>query len=129
MRTWIWRWGPALIIMAIIFTASGTPGQELPDFGSVDLLAKKGGHMFGYALLGIAYLRGLSHRRKPTLGNCILAVVLACLYASTDEFHQRFTPDRTPSFQDVGIDTIGATVGVSIWPFLQARLPKWISAL
>ncbi len=122
MKEWIWRWGPALIVMALIFTASGTPGQDLPDLGAMDLLSKKGGHMIGYALLGIAYLRGLSYRKKISPGVCFLAVILACLYASTDEFHQRFTPNRTPCIQDVIIDTIGATIGVSLWPLIRPRL-------
>jgi len=122
MKSWIWRWGPALVVMALIFTASGTPGQELPDFGAVDLLAKKGGHFFGYALLGIAYLRGLSYRRNASPGRCILAVILACLYASTDEFHQSFTPSRTPSVHDLVIDTLGAAVAVPLWHAIRARL-------
>ena len=122
MKELIWRWGPALIVMALIFTASGTPGQELPDFGAMDLMAKKGGHMFGYALLGIAYLRGVSYRKSISPGHCILAAILACLYASTDEFHQRFTPNRTPCVQDVLIDAVGAAIGVSIWPLIRSRL-------
>ncbi len=128
MKNWFWRWGPALIVMVLIFTASGTPGQELPDFGVMDLLAKKGGHILGYALLGIAYLRGLSYRRNTSPGRCILAVILACLYALTDEFHQRFTPNRTPSVQDVVIDTIGAALAVPLWTLVRERLPKRISA-
>jgi VanZ family protein len=110
--------------MTLIFTASGTPGQDLPQFGWMDLFAKKGGHLFGYALLGIGYLRGLVYRRIPTRRDLIVAVALACLYAATDEFHQRFTPDRSPAIQDVVIDTIGAAIGVSIWPGIRARLSK-----
>jgi len=116
--------------MTLIFTASGTPGQDLPHFGFVDLLVKKGGHALGYALLGIAYLRGLAYRRISSRRDLVIAVVLACLYAATDEFHQRFTPDRSPSIQDAGIDTIGAAIGVPLWPGIRARLAKhlpWIS--
>lgn len=123
-KSWIWRWGPALAIMGLIFTASGTPGQSLPDFGSVDLLAKKGGHALGYALLGISYLRGLAYRKDATKKHAILAVLLACLYAMTDEFHQRFTPERTPAIADVLLDTLGACAGVLIWYDVRQRLPR-----
>lgn len=126
MKNWMWRWGPALVMMILIFTASGTPGQELPHFGGMDLAAKKGGHALGYALLGISYLRGLAHRKNATRWHLVLAVVMACLYAATDEFHQRFTPDRTPSVQDVMIDTIGASIGVALWPWIRALLSKHI---
>ncbi len=122
MKSWLWRWGFALIMMALIFTASGTPGQDLPDFGAVDTLAKKCGHAIGYALLGIAYLRGVSYRMDASPARRIFALALACLYAATDEFHQRFTPNRSPAVLDVLIDTIGASLGISLWPMLRSRL-------
>ncbi len=45
--------------MAIIFAFSSTPGKDLPNFGVLDFLVKKGGHMLGYGLLALAYWRGL----------------------------------------------------------------------
>jgi hypothetical protein len=123
IKDWIWRWGPACIMMTLIFTASGTSGQDLPHFGFLDLIVKKGGHAFGYALLGISYLRGLTKGRNVSPGQLLLAVMLASLYAATDEFHQSFTPGRSPSVEDVIIDTIGATAGVGLWPFIRTRLP------
>ncbi len=122
MKGWLWRWGPALVMMGLIFTASGTPGQELPDFGTVDTATKKCGHAIGYALLGIAYLRGLTYRKDPSFRYPILAVAFACIYAATDEFHQIFTPNRSPAVMDVIIDTIGAAIGVSLWPLLKSHL-------
>jgi VanZ family protein len=110
-------------MMTLIFTASATPGQSLPSFGILDIIVKKGGHAFGYALLGISYLRGLTKRRPASPRQLLLSVTLAFLYAATDEFHQRFTAGRTPAVEDVIIDTIGAAAGVGIWPFIQTRLP------
>ena len=120
IKEWIWRWGPACIMMTLIFTASGTPGPALPRFGLLDVFVKKAGHALGYALLGISYLRGLTRDRKPSRSQRLLSVMLACLYACTDEFHQRFTPGRTPSVEDILIDTIGATAGVGLWPFIRS---------
>ncbi len=129
MKSLLWRWGPALVMMTLIFTASGTPGRSLPDFGIMDVVAKKGGHALGYAFLGIAYLRGLTYRKSVSFRHIVLAVVLACLYAATDEFHQRFTPDRTPAVQDVVIDTIGAAIGVPLWPGIRTTIVKILSWL
>ena len=111
------QWGPALAMMALIFFASGTPGSDIPTFGVWDLLVKKGGHILGYALLAAAYLRGLAFTARASRGTVILVIIMATFYAATDEFHQSFTPGRSPSLSDVGIDTIGATVGatVSAW--------------
>jgi hypothetical protein len=118
---WFRRWGPSLIWMALIFGASGTPGDDLPSFGMWDLYAKKGGHMLGYALLGAAYLHGLTNSRRVTLRFWFLAVMMAGLYAASDEFHQSFTPGRNPSPMDVLIDTGGAILGVSAWTWVQAH--------
>jgi len=108
------RWGPALVLMAVIFAASATPGHDLPDAGAWDTLFKKGGHLLGYALLGAAYLRGLAWRRRPTARDVGAAVLLAALYAGSDELHQRTTPDRTPSWTDVGIDSVGSALGAGL---------------
>lgn len=113
MKIWIWRWGPAILIMSLIFFASATPGSDLPSFGLWDLAAKKGGHMVGYALLGITYFRGIRGEKPAAKAHLFLAWVLAVIYASTDEWHQSFTPGRTPSVRDVGIDTIGAGIGIT----------------
>ncbi len=112
--TLILRWTPAMLVMAIIFFLSSTPGQDLPSFGVVDLLVKKGGHFTGYALLGFAFLRGLGLRRNR---NVWIALLLVLLYASSDELHQTFTKGRHPSPVDVGIDMAGAAL--SAWLTVQ----------
>jgi VanZ family protein len=107
-------------MMALIFTASGTPGNELPKFGVWDVFVKKGGHVIGYALLAVSYLRGLTGGRSVNRRTLVLAIALSALYAASDEFHQSFTPGRTPSVIDVGIDTIGAALGVGTWAWVKS---------
>ncbi len=109
------RWSPAIAVMAVIFVASATPGEDLPDAGRFDLLFKKGGHFLGYALLGAAYLRALAWRRGPTIRDAGMAILMAVLYAASDELHQRFTPGRTPAVSDVLLDGVGAAVGAAAW--------------
>ncbi len=116
----LWRWGPAFLMMALIFLASGTSGPDIPSFGAWDLIVKKGGHMTGYALLAAAYLHGLTGNRGAGRGTAIWAILMATLYAVTDEFHQSFTPGRNPSPVDVGIDTIGAAIGATVTTWMQA---------
>jgi VanZ family protein len=111
------RWGPALTVMVVIFWASSTPGGSLPRFGVWDVMLKKGGHAVGYALLGAAYLHGLSAGQagRPRLRTLALALGLAVAYAGTDELHQVLTPGRNPSLADIAIDAAGAVVGVWVW--------------
>ena len=103
------------MVMAVIFVASATPGEDLPNAGRLDLLLKKGGHFLGYALLGAAYLRGLAWRRGPAMRDVGMAILVALLYAASDEIHQRFTPGRTPAVSDVLLDTVGSAVGAAAW--------------
>jgi VanZ family protein len=114
ITAWIRQWGPAVLLMSLIFIASATPGSDLPKFGHLDLIVKKGGHMTGYALLACAYLHALDRRRNATRIHVLSAAFLALLYAASDEFHQRFTPGRTPSVHDVLVDLSGAAIGLAV---------------
>jgi VanZ family protein len=103
------RWLPAILLMAIIFAFSSTPLTALPDYGFWDFLVKKGGHMTGYALLALAYWYALGWDKKRWW----LPILLAVLYAITDEFHQSFVPGRNPSPMDVLLfDGSGATLAI-----------------
>ncbi|MDI1321017.1 MAG: VanZ family protein, partial [bacterium] len=50
-----------------------------------------------------------------------LALLLAAVYAATDEFHQSFVPGRTASLGDVLIDITGAFVALAV----AAAWQKW----
>jgi VanZ family protein len=125
MKAWILHWGPAIVLMVLIFIASATPGSELPKFGVWDVFVKKGGHMVGYALLAAAYFHALSSGRHVTRFQFIVAMCLATLYAVSDEFHQRFTPGRTASPWDVCIDAVGGFIGLTVWFLIRTRLARW----
>jgi VanZ family protein len=110
------RWIPALIVMVVIFLFSNTPGQKLPDYGLLDKLVKKGGHMTGYALLALSYWYALGFDPRK-IG---VAWLLAIGYALTDEFHQSFVPGRTPSYVDVFVfDGIGAALALLVTRFVK----------
>jgi VanZ family protein len=107
--TFLRKWGPAILMMLVIFLASSTPSKDMPGFGSWDTIVKKGGHMLGYALLALSYAHGLGLNKKHWW---MLPWLLAILYAASDEFHQSFVPGRNATPVDVGIDTIGAGIGL-----------------
>jgi len=104
-------------MMVIIFGFSSIPSKDMPSFGAFDFSIKKLGHAFGYALLAIAYLRGLGGKRHW------LAWLMAVAYAATDEFHQSLVPGRGPSLWDVFLfDNLGALAGLGI----QRLIAKWV---
>lgn len=108
------KWLPVVLMMVLIFIASAMPGSEVPEFGTFDLIVKKGGHMIGYALLAIACFLAAYSDTKKMVRSAVLSLCLAIVYAASDEFHQSFTPGRSPSVVDVGIDAAGAIIGVGI---------------
>ena len=73
--------------------------------------------MLGYALLALAYLRAFDGDNSKWK----LIWLQAILYAASDEFHQSFVSGRGATVIDVGIDTIGAGLGL-LWA---VRLRKW----
>jgi len=93
-------------------------------------LFRKCAHLTEYAILAFLLWRAI---RKPIPNDprpwqwrdAALAIFIVFLYASTDEFHQRFVPTRTPMVSDVFIDTSGATAGMILLWALGTRLRCW----
>ncbi|HEX9029236.1 MAG TPA: VanZ family protein, partial [Anaerolineales bacterium] len=81
----------------------------------------KGGHMLGYALLAAAYWWGLGDRRPRA---ALLALLMAAIYATSDEFHQHFVAGRGSEVSDVLIDSTGAAIGLAAIQ-LSRRLRNW----
>jgi hypothetical protein len=120
LKSFVERWGPALVMMAAIFIASSIPKEEMPPFGFWDFFVKKSGHMVGYGLLAMAYLHALTKGRRANRTQVVWAILLAGFYGATDEFHQLFVAGRGASPVDVLIDTLGAMIGAGIgYEFLQ----------
>ena len=106
------RWLPSIFLMGMIFILSAQPASRLPVFGEYDLLIKKLGHALGYALLGLAYFFALPPRLRVGY-RWLLALLMAILFALSDEFHQSFVEGRNSSLVDVLIDTVGAAVALT----------------
>ena len=114
----ILRWLPAIAVMLVIFGFSSIPSQEIPSFGLMDLVVKKGAHMLGYGLLAKSYLWGLPFDKRRWW----LAFLLTVLFAATDEFHQSYVPGRHPSWVDaLGIDGGGAALALGLDNWLRAN--------
>jgi VanZ family protein len=109
---WLWHWAPVLAQMAAIFAASSM--SDVPSLPGG--LSDYTGHFIGYTLLAVLAIRGFARARWNGVNGRAAwqAVVMSSLYGVTDEIHQSFVPDRTPSVADWCVDTIGACVGVGL---------------
>ncbi len=103
----IYRWGPVLIWMCLIFYLSAQP--KLPEFDSwfdfenADKLA----HTVAYAMGGALIWRALS-RKAPKWWQIGATVAIAAAYGLSDESHQLLVPPRTFDRLDLLADIIGA---------------------
>jgi VanZ family protein len=96
-------------MMLLIFLVSARPSSQLPNFGWVDQLIKKGGHAIGYAMLAFCYWRAFEFKENKRA----IVWILTLLYAISDEFHQSFVPGRHPSIVDVVIfDNLGSLIAL-----------------
>ena len=142
---------PALLMMYLIFSFSSQTGAESSSLSNkvtesvlivADHVLEKGwndediqvrvekygfyvrklAHMTEYCILAITialplYVYGL--RGFPLL---LLAGLICVIFAATDEYHQTMVANRGPSIRDVGIDSIGALLGIML-----VRIFSWIA--
>ena len=104
-------WFPPLAWAVLIFIFSSLPGSTIPSpFFSADKVF----HLGVYAVLGYLVARALGYYGRARRFVMVLSVLICFLYGVSDEFHQSFVPDRTPSFMDVAADTVGSCIGIVI---------------
>lgn len=105
-------WIPPIALMALIFFLSAQPNLS-SGLGLIDLIGRKLVHMTEFGVLCLLWWRAVStttHRRRALPA----AVVVAVLYAISDEFHQSFVDGRGASPVDVAIDTAGVAVAATL---------------
>lgn len=120
MRRSLVYWIPVLIWAVTIFLLSSQ--SSLPQIPErfLDTLLKKGSHFLEFAVLAWLLLRAFGTNPNQVPRIYLYSLGLAFLYAVSDEYHQSFIAQRTPSPGDVTIDTIGAAAA-SIVAWIRGR--------
>lgn len=88
--------------------------DNLGPAGFIEFFVRKAAHFCTNLALGICTyfaLRGQSNKSGKFIYS---AWLLTILFACSDEYHQSLTGDRTPLYQDVVLDSIGAFVGIML---------------
>lgn len=91
--------------------------QTLGFEGSTDTLSsiiRKTAHVTAYAILGALIVWAFSVHRRVTRRLILLSIIVAGVYAISDEIHQAFIPGRSAEIRDVLFDTAGAMIGASL---------------
>lgn len=149
MRSFLKYWLPVVLWMLIIFSFSSDnlsnqrssriigpivhwlfPKMPPKAVEEVVFAVRKCAHGAEYAIFAILLWRA---RNQPTgrrfrhwhWSEALTVLLLAALYATTDELHQAFVPNRQGSVVDVLIDTSGALFGlIFLWRFGRWR-KRW----
>jgi VanZ family protein len=102
-------WLAPLLYALVIFSLSAAPGKYVPH---LFLFSDKVFHFLEYLPFGLLVIRAfLKTRSSPKVNSLLLTVLVIIVYALSDEFHQRFVPDRQFDLIDALFDTIGALTG------------------
>lgn len=81
---------------------------------SIEGYVRKAAHMTEYAILSVLLYFWLERWQLAEVRKSIIAIVLAMIYAASDEIHQLFVRGRAGSVRDVIIDSAGAVIGVLV---------------
>ena len=103
-------------VVRILDVADRLSEKEIETIAdNLNHFVRKGAHFCAYALLSILIYLLLREYGFRNIHAMIFAVTLSGLYACSDEFHQTFVAGRAGEMRDVGIDTLGAAFGVSVF--------------
>jgi VanZ family protein len=131
-------WALAIFLFSTaLFSASNTgrflipilhfllPSAPMAWLEHLHLVIRKFGHIAEYFVLCLLVFRVLRRDHDGWMLQWALwAVLIASVYAGTDEFHQIFVPGRTAEIQDVMIDTCGAIFAqccLFVWSLRSSR--------
>jgi VanZ family protein len=100
----------------LIYYLSSIPDLKSSFDSSIDLILRKGAHIFAYAIL--AYLLAKIFD-KDSKANLAFAFITSILYAFSDEWHQLSIGGRSGSPIDIMVDSFGVLWGIIFYRFLK----------
>ncbi len=129
-RNIVISWCLVLLWMLLIFFLSAQSALGGMEWPPILMAFRKSGHIVEYSVLGLLLGRALLTTWRARNGSETpprtllvrawwLGVALATLYASTDEFHQSFVPQRGAHIADVLVDVLSATAALGVWYIMQ----------
>lgn len=106
---------PGIGLCVFIFTLSSVSGSDLQvPFQLKDKIL----HVGAYGLLSMAWIWGFRIAFQWRWPIAILfGMAVGIIFGATDEYHQSFTPGRSPEFLDWVADAVGA-LGAGLFFFL-----------
>lgn len=117
------------ILSKISFNYAGSE-VSISNYGYAKFLEffiRKTAHFVTFGLLSLGIYHTLisifikKWKNKVYIKSLILSEIIIIILASLDEFHQMLTGDRTPTIEDVILDSVGGLTFLLINRFIQYR--------
>lgn len=90
--------------------------KEKSDYTSrYVVLVRKGAHYIIYMILGTSLISFIKEYRQIDLKALLIALLIAVLYACSDEIHQLFVKGRSGEITDILLDGVGSFTGIYIY--------------
>jgi VanZ family protein len=113
-------WLPAILWAATIFFLSAQ--SSLPNLAPGVLNFDKVEHSGAYGLLGLLVFDAVRRTTTLTLPKvALLAILITSAYGASDEFHQRFVPNRSCDILDWTADTTGGVLAAIVFAAYESR--------
>ncbi|MDT9721334.1 VanZ family protein [Paenibacillus sp. ClWae2A] len=120
IQPWLHQWSEQIQWVLSLPDIQFTYGEHhyslnARPYDFAEFIFRKTAHIFVYAVLAVLVYCGMRYRRSG-MKTCIrIALATVIVIASIDEYIQQFSPNRTASIRDVGVDLIGGLCGVMLW--------------
>ncbi len=104
---------PPIIWAGLIFFLSAQSTLPGASYPLLDYVFKQGAHVFVYAVLHFLIWRAVKITTLPPHNKTkllVIPILLATMYALTDELHQSFIPGREATLVDIGFDLVGIAI-------------------
>lgn len=93
--------------------------EERGYYYFIEFLIRKGAHIVTFGALAVAVFIMTKHY--------VLTLIITVVLAVIDEYHQSLTGGRTPTIQDVYLDTIGAILAL-LTIYLVIQIKRYLNS-
>ena len=91
----------------------------------IEKVIRKIAHFSIYTAVGLLLMALISTFEMEEKNRIIISLIIGIIYASSDEIHQSFVPERSPMITDVMIDTMGVMLGILLIMLGKAIIKKY----
>ncbi|CAI6087147.1 VanZ family protein [Cohnella sp. JJ-181] len=88
--------------------------RDVNPYGMIEFLFRKGAHLFVYGVLAAVTALALRLFRLRPAPAAAISLAIVGLVAVLDEWNQRYSAARTPTYQDVLVDLTGGALSLAL---------------